>query len=455
MVEFPGAFVERMVEMLGGETPAFLEALARPEEGLRVNTLRVAPERFAEMATFDLRRSPVVDEGFVLAEGDRAGRHPHHAAGLYYLQDPGAMVVGSLADPRPGERVLDLAAAPGGKATHLAARMRNQGVLVANDIHRGRARELVGNFERCGVINGIVTSETPDRLARHFGPYFDRVVVDAPCSGESMFYKSAPARADWSEAAVAGCARRQDDILIEAAKLVVEGGILVYSTCTFGVDENERVVERFLERHGEYEVAEVPEVRGGEPLRLGIRHGDGTGGYRLWPHRFPGAGHFVCALRRREARGVAARSADPPASAGRSSIAVFRAFAKGLFPGWWIPEDRLAGHGSDLSFLPEGAAAVGGLHLLRTGLLLGTIAKHGFEPSHALAMAVAPAEVRVRLDLDSSDDRVEAYLRGHPLRAEGERGWTLVTVDGFALGWGKRTGDQVKNHYPKGLRWRG
>jgi 16S rRNA C967 or C1407 C5-methylase (RsmB/RsmF family) len=253
----PTAFVQRMSSLLGSDLDEFLSRLRDPPEGLRVNTLRLRPEKLRQMVPFALEPLGVAPEGFTLDRGVRAGRHPYHAAGLYYLQDPGALAVGAMVDPQPGERVLDLAAAPGGKATHLAARMAGRGLLVANDVSRGRARELSGNLERCGVRNAAVLAESAPRLVEHFGAYFDRVLLDAPCSGESMFHKSTAARVAWSEAAVAGCARRQVELLGAAAELTRPGGLLVYSTCTFSLDENELAVARFLEEHTDFVPVEL------------------------------------------------------------------------------------------------------------------------------------------------------------------------------------------------------
>ena len=231
--EIPSAFLERMARLLRDEYPAFLASYDKlPSVGLRVNTLKIAPEVFRQIAPFKLAPLPWCAAGFTIAGEDKEpGKHPYHAAGLYYLQDPSAMAVAELLDPQPGERVLDLASAPGGKATHIAAKMQGQGLLVANEIHSKRAWELAGNLERWGAANVAITNETPERLAERFEDFFDRVLVDAPCSGEGMLRKSEAARVEWAPELVRGCALRQTAILDHAARLVRPGGRLAYSTC--------------------------------------------------------------------------------------------------------------------------------------------------------------------------------------------------------------------------------
>jgi len=459
MIDFPPGFVERARALLGAETDDFLRALAAPAAGLRVNTLRLSPTEFAALSPFALERLRFPPEGFAVSGEGRPGKHPYHAAGLYYLQDPGAMVVAAMVAPRPGERVLDLAAAPGGKATHLGALLAGEGVLVANDVHAGRSRELAGNLERCGVTASVTLNETADRLAERCEGWFDRVLLDAPCSGESMFHKSEAARQDWSPAAVLGCARRQGDLIGEAARLVRPGGTLVYSTCTFSPEENEEVVGAFLERAADFEPAPLPEVPGASPA-LGLPHA-----VRLWPHRVPGAGHFVAALRRGGASGGPAAPGAPRAGSSGTEKARDEggvpAPARRLFEEWagdhlrrGFAEERMVLRGSALHLLPEEAPPLKGLRVVQGGWWLGTVEKGRFEPSHSLAMGLRAEEAARTVDLDPEDPAALAYLRGETLSSPGEPGWVLVTVRGYPLGWGKRVGATVKNHYPKGLRRR-
>jgi NOL1/NOP2/fmu family ribosome biogenesis protein len=338
-------------------------------------------------------------------------------------------------------------------------------VLVANDVHPTRARELSGNLERFGVTNARVTSESVESLAGHFGAWFDRVLLDAPCSGESMFPKSEAARADWSPAAVQGCAARQADLLREAARLVRPGGLLLYSTCTFSPEEDEGALARFLDDAAGWEVEALAAVPGAAPGRPewvagGERHPDLAQSVRLWPHRVPGAGHFVAGLR----RGALAEPAPAhPAGPGperrppppRDAVRLLDDFLAGSLRTEQPRGGTLALVGRELYLRPDGSPDPGRLRVVRGGLWLGTLHRDRFEPSHSLAMALSAGEVADAVRLAPDDPAVDAYLRGEPIRGAGRKGWVLVTVDGYPLGWGKRVGDTIKNHYPKGLRRRG
>jgi NOL1/NOP2/fmu family ribosome biogenesis protein len=365
------------------------------------------------------------------------------------------MLATTVLDPQPGERVLDLSAAPGGKATHIAARMRNQGLLVANEIHTGRAWELAENLERWGARNVTITNETPAHLSAVFPGFFDRVLVDAPCSGEGMFRKSETARREWAPGLVQSCALRQSVILSEAARMVQPGGLLVYSTCTFNPEENEGRVGRFLEQHPEFELQPAPEIPGassGHPewLETGSRRAELTQSVRLWPHLSQGEGHYMARLRRKN--GIVefpphpARLPRLPAEIQR----LWRAFAdKSLV---FEPDtQRLALYGTYIYQIPAGLPELGRLKVIHPGWWLGTLKTKRCEPAQALAMALTPGEARqaVRLEPGAAVD----YLRGHSLALPGEEGWVMVTIDGFPLGWGKRVKGVVKNDYPRGLRW--
>jgi NOL1/NOP2/fmu family ribosome biogenesis protein/23S rRNA U2552 (ribose-2'-O)-methylase RlmE/FtsJ len=398
---------------------------------------------------------------------------------LYYLQEPSAMAAGEILAPQPGERVLDLCAAPGGKATHLAALMQNQGLLLANEITPRRAWELAENLERWGARNAAITNETPERLAAHFGEFFDRVLVDAPCSGEGMFRRNETARRDWSEALVQSCALRQASILEQAARLVRSGGRLAYSTCTFNPHENEEVVSGFLRRHAEFELLEIPARPGfdsGRPdwLPEGAGRPDLSRAVRLWPHHAPGEGHFIALLQKTE--GVELSANEVRRSFNKldvSSLRIIVEFCQASLQAQFDPQ-RLFQVGSYLYQLPEGLPDLGYLKVIHPGWWLGTFKPGGsmqraqreiasqralamtgggrFVPSHALALGLRAEEALRRLDLPAEGTEVQAYLRGETLTSRGEDGWLLATVDGYPLGWGKRTGGVIKNYYPRGLR---
>ncbi len=446
-----------MRALLGAEADAFLASLQRPSPvGLRVNTLKCNPERFQQLSPWRLGPVPWCASGFLLGDATaRPGLHPLHRAGVYYLQDPSAMAVAEAATPEPGDWVIDLAAAPGGKATHLASLMK-RGLLVANEVTRGRVRALGENLERCGVRGALITQSGVGELARRWGAVFDRVLLDAPCSGEGMFRKSAEALSQWSTYLVRSCAARQNGLLAEAARLVKSGGVLVYSTCTFAPEENEAVVARFLRETPEFELEPLPHRSGVRPGRpdwiaepsAGLEHTA-----RFWPHLVPGEGHFVARLRRTdgpERRVKPATFAPPP----RQARDLWGAFVRETFADDPAPDAPLTLRGDQLIALPQAVPDLAGVQTLRSGLWLGTLKKNRLEPSHSLALALTPPELSGARTLELSPDSPELtrYLHGDVLGAPGENGWLLVTVAGFALGWGRRSQGTVKNFYPKGLR---
>ena len=469
----PPDFLAKMRSLLAAdEYDAFVAAYDRPPvAGLRVNTLKIAPEEFTTLAPFSL--APLGDwepAAFTVADDSRPGRHPYHDAGLYYLQDPSAMTAAVTLAPAPGELVLDLAAAPGGKASHLVARLLAPGggsplrhaladdsLLVANEVHAGRARLLAENLARWGAVNVLVTHETPERLAAAFGPVFDRVLIDAPCSGEAMFRRLESI--EWSAAIVAACARRQRGVLAAAPDLVRPGGRLLYATCAFSPEENEGVVGNFLAGQSDFRLIEPPPITGADRGRPEWA-GDGAGAaqlahaVRLWPHRFRGEGHFLALMARAghdEGTGPAPFNRRPPTAA---QLRLWRDFAAAALT-IDLPEEQLHAHGERLYLLPRRAIDTGRLHLVRYGLPLGETRPGHFRPGHDLALCLTDADARaVRWPAD--DPRLAAYLAGHDLPSSDlppdPDGWTLVTVDGFGLGWGKRAGGRLKNHYPHALR---
>ena len=339
----------------------------------------------------------------------------------------------ALLDPQPGETILDLCAAPGGKSTQIAGRMQGAGVLLCNEFSPKRAKILSRNIERLGIANAVVTNETPAALSRRFPGFFDRVLVDAPCSGEGMFRKEEAAVTDWSPETVQMCARRQAEILDCAAIMVKPGGRLVYSTCTFAPQEDEEAVLRFLDSHPDF----AP-----EPVEAPWFGESGPAMYRLWPHKLLGEGHFAAVLRR---MGQPEPFCPPPS--GQKLPKQWESFAREL--GIALPEGRGVCFGQTLYWAPAGMPDIHGLKVLRPGLELGTVKKDRFEPAHALALWLRECGCQVSYPADS--DEIRAYLHGDVLPCD-RKGWCLVKADGFSLGWGKGDGKQLKNHYPKGLR---
>jgi NOL1/NOP2/fmu family ribosome biogenesis protein len=339
--------------------------------------------------------------------------------------------------------------------------MGNQGLLVANEIHAQRVWELAENLERWGVHNVTITNETPERLAAHFGPFFDRVLVDAPCSGEGMFRKSGAARRDWSPELVQSCALRQGAILNHAARLVRPGGRMVYSTCTFNPQENEAVVECFLDRHPDFELLEAAPAPGFEPGRPDWLAGrkvrpELQRAVRLWPHRSPGEGHFIALLQKVDSVDILAGKARQKFNRVESGVSkIFTEFCQANLHVGFDPA-RLSQAGSYLYQLPEGLPdrrySLGGLKVIHPGWWLGTFKKNRFVPSHALALGLRATDACRALNLPAEGMEVRSYLHGETLPWLGEDGWLLVTVDGYPLGWGKRAQGVIKNYYPRGLR---
>ena len=426
----PEAFLQRMEAQLGSEYPAFLESLERP----RAVALRFNPMK-GERPVLPFVGAPVPwePEGFYYDPETRPGLHVYHEAGVYYLQEASAMAPVALLDPKPGERVCDLCAAPGGKTTQIAGRMLGQGFLVCNEINPKRAKILSRNIERMGVANALVTNEHPETLASRFPGFFDRVLVDAPCSGEGMFRKEEAAVTDWSQETVQMCARRQREILDSAARLVRPGGRLVYSTCTFAPEEDEETVAAFLEAHPEFtpEPVEAPWFVPGE-----------NASYRMWPHKLLGEGHFAAVLRKTQGE-----SGEVPACPGEKCPKAWESFAKEL--DITLPEGKAVSFGQSLYWAPMELPELNRLKVLRPGLELGTERKGRFEPAHALALWLKTCAVTESFPPESPE--MKAYLHGDVVPS-GKRGWCLVQTGGYAIGWGKGDGSVLKNHYPKGLR---
>lgn len=426
----PEAFLQRMEAQLGSEYPAFLESLERPRAvALRFNPLK------GEQPVLPFVGAPVPwePEGFYYDPETRPGLHVYHEAGVYYLQEASAMAPVALLDPQPGERVCDLCAAPGGKTTQIAGRMLGQGFLVCNEINPKRAKILSRNIERMGVANALVTNEHPETLASRFPGFFDRVLVDAPCSGEGMFRKEEAAVTDWSQETVQMCARRQREILDSAARLVRPGGRLVYSTCTFAPEEDEETVAAFLEAHPEFtpEPVEAPWFVPGE-----------NASYRMWPHKLLGEGHFAAVLRKTQGE-----SGEVPACPGEKCPKAWESFAKEL--DITLPEGKAVSFGQSLYWAPMELPELNRLKVLRPGLELGTERKGRFEPAHALALWLKTCAVTESFPPESPE--MKAYLHGDVVPS-GKKGWCLVQAGGYAIGWGKGDGSVLKNHYPKGLR---
>ena len=426
----PIEFLNRMENQLGAEYPEFLASLERP----RAVALRFNPLKGEQPALpFVGDNVPWEPLGYYYDPDSRPGLHPYHEAGVYYLQEASAMSAVALLDPQPGERICDLCAAPGGKTTQIAGRMAGEGFLLCNEWSPKRAKILSRNIERMGVANALVTNETTEKLAKLLPGYFDRVLIDAPCSGEGMFRKEEAAITDWSQDTVQMCAHRQAEILHNGAQLLRPGGRLVYSTCTFAPEENEQTIAAFLQSHPDFvpEIVEAPWFVPGP-----------DGSFRIWPHKVLGEGHFAAVLRK-----VGQEELPAAPAAGEKLPKEWTEFAKKLEI--QLPAGKAVLFGQSLYLAPPEMPDLRGLKVLRPGLELGELKKGRFEPAHALALWLQEAGCMQVLPGDSA--QIKAYMHGETVPTDCS-GWCLVKVDAYSIGWGKGDGKILKNHYPKGLR---
>lgn len=424
----PKQFVERMAGRLGDELPAFLRSYEESYcRGIRLNPLKpvdVLPSGLQEPVPWE-------PTGYYLSLDSNAGAVPLHEAGAWYLQEPSAMLPAAVLDPHPGESVLDLCAAPGGKSTQLALRMKGEGLLVCNEPVGKRAQILARNVERMGVVNALVISAMPRQLADRWPEGFDAIQVDAPCSGEGMFRRHPETRDEWTPEAPAGCAKRQAEILDCAAAMVRPGGRIVYSTCTMNAEENEDTVAAFLQRHPDFSLAAFHLPGADAP----------EGMLTCYPHRMRGEGHFVAKLVR-QGHGTAELPQDTSLpKPDKQQLKALKDFADNA-------PQATALLGDTLVSLP-GCPNVKGLKVLRVGLHLGQMKGKVFQPDHAWAVSITPPQLpRVEL----SEEQARLYQAGEVLPTEGVKGFVLPVLRGLPLGFGKVSDGMMKNHYPKGLR---
>lgn len=452
-MKLPADFLTKMKNLLGeAEFEEFMESYDKPRYyGLRVNTLKVSVKEFLEISPFELEPVPWTKDGFYYPEGESPGRHPYYYAGLYYIQEPSAMLPGAVIDARPGENVLDICAAPGGKTVQIAAGMKGEGLLVANDINSDRVKALVKNIELCGIKNAIVTNDAPEKLAQRFEGFFDRILVDAPCSGEGMFRKDEEAARSWENFKCEKCCGMQMDILKSIDKMLKPGGYFVYSTCTFSPEEDERMISNFLQDYSGYEIADIEKAAGISPGRPEWADGnlELSKTARLWPHKLKGEGHFVALLRKKTSNGVPERSGERERSSS-AAIELYREFEKENL------NIHIDGHfinkGNNLYCLPVDLPDLSGIKIAKFGWYLGQASGGKFVPSHSMATALKKGDIKNTVDFNSGSREVLSYLKGETLMVEGKKGMAGICVDGYTLGWAKQTGDMLKNLYPKGWR---
>lgn len=443
MKGLPDEFIDELRGVLGADTDEYLRLFDKdPYRGISVNRLKAAPEKLLPLLPFRTEKSPFYSDGYYIScEEQGIGRLPLHHAGAFYVQEPSASSVVSLLGIQSGDRVLDLCAAPGGKSSQIASCLRGTGLLWSNEVIKSRSQILLSNLERMGVRNAVVSSYYPEPLCQSLNGFFDRVLVDAPCSGEGMFRKNHDAVSEWSRGHVKACAERQLSILGVAATALKEGGTLVYSTCTFSPEENEEVVESFLDSHRDFEAPEL-NVTFGRKTRL-------KNAVRITPMD-GGEGHFAAVLRKRGepctvdvSRTVGGNVKDKSLiSAEKELMDIFRT----------MPEGRLRLIGDKLYILPELLPDSCGIRMIRAGVYAGEFRKGRFEPAHSLFTAFGPEMFRRVMELDGSDDRAGKFLSGYELDCDGEKGYTAVSYCGMVMGFGKCSDGRLKNKYPKGLR---
>lgn len=450
-MKLPEDFNKRMKLMLGDEYDDFVKSMdERPVfTGIRINTLKrgaceAVLEEFGE-----LERVPWCDSGFYADKSAISGNHPYHLAGLFYFQEPSAMSTVAALPIEKGDKILDLCAAPGGKATQAGASLGGSGLIMTNEIVKNRANILSDNIERFGLTNTIVTNETPQKLAEKYPGFFDKIIVDAPCSGEGMFRKEPQAVDEWSVQHTISCGMRQRHILDCAMKMLRGGGYLVYSTCTFAPEENEKICAYLLDNYNVEMVsaAQLDMLCEGRGKWSDSEH-DMSPARRIFPHKHKGEGHFVALFRSLEKEEKYAVNKKTSVNNTDEAQALYRSFEKEFL------NIRLDGEfcmfGENLYLIPK-SIDIDKIKVLRAGLHLGICRKNRFEPSHALCLAIDGSAFKNVMDFSADSADLKKYLMGDTLCCD-KKGWCAVTVNGFSIGWGKASNGVLKNHFPKHLR---
>lgn len=428
-MKLPERFLKDVKEILGDEFDDFIKSYENKKTtAIRVNTMKIEKEKLKNLLSCKTEDIPWSEEGLYYDEDEyKPGKNPLHDAGAYYLQEPSAMSVVPKADIKEGDKVLDMCAAPGGKSTYILSKLNNTGLLVSNEINGTRIKALGENLERFGAANSIITNTDSKGLLKVFEGYFDKVIIDAPCSGEGMFRKDEVAIEDWSYSKVIECRNIQQEIIRDGYKMLKNGGILVYSTCTFAKEEDEDIIDDFAR---EYENAEVVLKE------------------RLWPHKVKGEGHFVAKIIKHDDEECFVK----PEKFKRldKELKDYRDFEK-KFLNIKLDGDFFI-RGENLYLMPKDSPDTKKIKLLRKGLHLGELKKNRFEPSHAFAHYLKKEDVKNFDDFKMDSDEIKSYMSGDVINTGESRGWIIVGVEGVCLGWGKESGGVIKNRYPKGLR---
>ena len=458
-MNLPIAFVDKMKALLGEEFDDYIKCYDEKRlYGLRVNTKKISVEEFRKICPFEIEPIPWIENGFYYdGENVQAAKHPYYFAGLYYLQEPSAMTPANRLPIEFGDKVLDICAAPGGKATELGAKLNGTGVLMANDISNSRAKGLLKNIEVFGIGNVFVLSEEPGKLEQYFPEYFDKILIDAPCSGEGMFRKDKKMVKAWEEHSPEFFAKIQRSIITQAARMLKPGGMILYSTCTFSPEENEKTIAFLKEQYPEFVIKEIAGYEGfayGMPEVTDAKDEELRKTVRIWPHKMHGEGHYLALLQ----KGEMLKTSQPLIKKERAKKVPEEIVDFFKDVSWEMDWNRLEIYSEKVYYMPEGVPNVKGIRFLRTGLYLGDLKKNRFEPSQSLAMCLKKEEYKFTVNFKAEDERIIKYLKGETIEAEDvvnptAKGWQLVLVDGFPLGWGKLANGTLKNKYLPGWRW--
>lgn len=443
MHELPSDFIEELKIVLGNDAKIYTDLFCEePFRGISVNRLKTTPEKLISLLDFDIKKSPFYSDGFYIPSDIKGiGTLPLHHAGAFYVQEPSASSAVQLLEIEKGDYVLDLCAAPGGKSAQIASLLGGTGIIWSNEPIKSRAKILLSNHERMGIPNGIVSSNYPDELCPKLEGYFDKVLVDAPCSGEGMFRKNHDAINEWSREHVLSCAGRQLSILQSAVSALKEGGILVYSTCTFSPEENEQTVHNFLKSCPEMEPYDIEEPLG--------RITELKNAVRITPLE-GGEGHFAARFRKKGSSPNRSQRTSKSVRLSKDTQKLIDSFLDDIFI--VRPDMDICVIRNSVFLHPKGLTEPDKLSILRKGIYAGEIVKNRIEPAHSLFITAKKEHLRRVIDLKLSDSRIDDFLKGMEIKCTGEKGYTAVAVEGMTTGFGKCSGGKLKNKYPKGLR---